>query len=864
MRTQLILLCLILSCSALAADVTVLKGRKQATIVCETGAEAETARACAELAAYLSLSTQTEFEVVADDEYTGDAASVIYVGRTSRLPAEDVDALKTLDRDAYLVHRTGDAIHLVGPRPWSTYWATLQFLEDHVGVRWLIPGDLGEDVPRHDRIVIAEGRDVYEPALLSRQWSGAQYGGDWSLRQRIRGRYRFHHNLLKVFDPSLFDEHPEWFPIRGGERYQPGEEDHSWQPCFDTDSSVKHAADAARAAFDADPFLESFSYGCNDGQGWCEGNICKAMDREMESWGGFEGTYSYRYYSWLNRVAAELETTHPDKMVGCLAYSTYILPPEEIGLHRNIIPYLTSNRADYRDPAFREQDQNLLEWWGRVANQVGIYDYAYGMGFAIPRIYNHLFQGAIQHAVENGVRGFYAEVYPNWGLDGHKLWIMSRILWNPTVDIDELTDEWNERMFRQAAAPMKAYFALLERTWEEQDTGAGHWAYRLAADPKQFQIFPPAVLEEATEYLKEAAALAQDQIVTDRIQFFRKTWDVTLMLGTRYWASREVGQLIEDGADLSEVATAMQRMAAQLARTDLDAFMEDRVGDDPVAFHPPKQGWIAPLKGGAETNAKRWAAAQISGDLVRAARTSGRLGAAEMRQDLAAKVDRVFGEGGTPAYRQVVDHVREMTLKVATAVRVETPPVIDGDLGDAVWDGAEAISGFVQWGDASPSHYTTRARLAHDGTDLYIALDCPQDTGDLRTVAAARDGYAWQDDSIELFINPGMDEFPHVQFIVTAGGAFYDQWAQDADQSYQQRIGANFSADWASKVGAGGWTAELRIPLSEFGYDIDTHPLLRIDLVRNVQGDDAEISAWFPSIAAHADPLSRGWVIFQP
>jgi hypothetical protein len=40
----------------------------------------------------------------------------------------------------------------------------------------------------------------------------------------------------------------------------------------------------------------------------------------MEPWDGFGGGKSCRYYSWLNRLAAELETTHLDRMVGCLAY----------------------------------------------------------------------------------------------------------------------------------------------------------------------------------------------------------------------------------------------------------------------------------------------------------------------------------------------------------------------------------------------------------------------------------------------------------------------------------------------------------------------------------------------------------------
>ena len=856
-------LLLILLCVPATAQFVVYDGDQQATIACEAGAEAETARACQELADYLGRVTGADFEVVAEGALTDGSESVIYVGQVAALTAADRATLATLDRDAYQVRVTDRAVHLVGPSRWSTYWAVLQFLEDHAGVRWLIPGPLGEDVPQRDAIRVPLGTQTYTPAMLSRLWSGAHHGGDWSLRQRIHGRYRFHHNLLHVFDPELYDEHPEWFPLRRGERYQPGADDHSWQPCMASDSSVLHAANTARAAFDADPDLESFSFGCNDGQGWCEGDVCVAMDRAMESWGGFEGTYSYRYYSWLNRVASELETTHPDKMLGCLAYSTYILPPEDIGLHRNIIPYLTSNRADYRDPLFREQDQDLLEWWGRVANQVGIYDYAYGMGFAIPRIYNHLFQEAIQHAVATGVTGFYAEVYPNWGLDGHKLWVMSRVLWDPQVDVDALATEWNERMFREAAAPMQAYFALCERAWREQDTGRGHWAYRLAADPKQFRIFPPEVLDEATGYLDEAASVARDPVVADRIRFFRKTWDVTLLLAGRYWASREVEDLIAAEAGLDQVATAMRSMAAQLAATDIDAYMAERVGDDPIAFHPPKQAWIAPLKAGAETSAKRWAASQLAGEVVRAARQRGGIDAAGLRRDLTARIDNVFGSDGEPAYREVVEDVRRMALKVATVARVDDGPAIDGVLDDSAWEAADEFTGFAKWGQSSPSEYVTRVRLAHDGTNLYVALECPQDTDDLRAQSAPRDGYAWRDDSVELFLNPSMAEHPYMQFIITAGGAFFDQWAQHDGESYTQRLAADLDADWAAKVDADGWTAELRLPLAEFGCAIEAYPMLRFDAVRNVQGDDEEISAWFPSVGAHADPLSRGWVVFE-
>ena len=237
--------------------------------------------------------------------------------------------------------------------------------------------------------------------------------------------------------------------------------------------------------------------------------------------------------------------------------------------------------------------------------------------------------------------------------------------------------------------------------------------------------------------------------------------------------------------------------------------------------------------------------------------------AAALRRAIGQNTDATFGQGDADGYARIVDDIRTMAQKVATVVRTDTAPIIDGKLDDQVWHRADEMTGFSKWGSTSPADYTTRAWVAHDGHSLYLALSCPQETAGLRTQAAPRDGYAWRDDSVEIFVNPEMAEFPYVQFIITAGGAFFDQWGQSSDQSYQERLAANFSCEWSVEVGDDGWTAEVSVPLAELECTPAEHPLLRVDVVRNVQGADPEISAWFPSVGAHADPLSRGWVVFE-
>ena len=241
MRTTLALLLLVLLATPLfAAGFPLLEGPQQAAIVYEDTAKAETIKAYEDLASYLKKATGKDFKVLSDTAWqTASGGLPIYVGRCGATKAVLHTEISRLDRDAYIINVEPRQVMLVGRSPWATYWAVCQFLEDYIGVRWLIPGAIGEDVPRQATITVPVGKKTYSPVLLSRQWSGAHYGGDWNLRQRIHDRYKFHHNLINVFDVNKYwATHPEYFPIHGEKRYKPGKDDHAWQPCTGIDAML--------------------------------------------------------------------------------------------------------------------------------------------------------------------------------------------------------------------------------------------------------------------------------------------------------------------------------------------------------------------------------------------------------------------------------------------------------------------------------------------------------------------------------------------------------------------------------------------------------------------------------------------------
>ncbi|OGV61656.1 MAG: hypothetical protein A3K19_15245 [Lentisphaerae bacterium RIFOXYB12_FULL_65_16] len=76
-------------------------------------------------------------------------------------------------------------------------------------------------------------------------------------------------------------------------------------------------------------------------------------------------------------------------------------------------------------------------------------------------------------------------------------------------------------------------------------------------------------------------------------------------------------------------------------------------------------------------------------------------------------------------------------------------------------------------------------------------------------------------------------------------------------------VGANFDCQWAARIEKDRWTAEMRLPLDQFGYGATPGGMLHINLARNVQGAKPEISTWLSSLGAHADPMNRGILVFE-
>ena len=151
------------------------------------------------------------------------------------------------------------------------------------------------------------------------------------------------------------------------------------------------------------------------------------------------------------------------------------------------------------------------------------------------------------------------------------------------------------------------------------------------------------------------------------------------------------------------------------------------------------------------------------------------------------------------------------------ASRAAEAPKIDGRLTDAAWAAAEPAGTFTQTDPAEgqPASERTEIRVLYDDSALYIGARMYDDSPDLiARRLSARDGDA-DADRIIFYLDPLHDHLTGASFRVDAAGVQEDQVLYNDTWS-----DSSWDAVWESAVSVDeqGWTAEVRIPLSQLRF----------------------------------------------
>lgn len=150
-------------------------------------------------------------------------------------------------------------------------------------------------------------------------------------------------------------------------------------------------------------------------------------------------------------------------------------------------------------------------------------------------------------------------------------------------------------------------------------------------------------------------------------------------------------------------------------------------------------------------------------------------------------------------------------------------PSIDGRLDEPAWANAASTSSFVNTMDGSPSDLGGTAKVAWDRDNLYIAFDLA-DTF-LKATETGRDAHLWEQDCVEIMVDPDGDARNYFELQVSPVGTVFDtrydtyrqpqpfghvDWNSEIRAQVQARGTVNDESDDQ------GYTAEIAIPWSSF------------------------------------------------
>jgi hypothetical protein len=163
----------------------------------------------------------------------------------------------------------------------------------------------------------------------------------------------------------------------------------------------------------------------------------------------------------------------------------------------------------------------------------------------------------------------------------------------------------------------------------------------------------------------------------------------------------------------------------------------------------------------------------------------------------------------------------EMTVKVEkriyTTQRIETSPVIDGRLTDKVWEKVKWSGNFTQrepYEGKKPSQETA-FKILYDDKNLYVAIRAfDKEPGKIERRLSRRDYFAG--DWVEINIDSYFDHRTAFSFTVNAAGVKGDE----AVSNNGERWDPDWNPIWyvKTKNDEQGWTAEMKIPLSQLRY----------------------------------------------
>lgn len=491
-----------------------------AVIVVSDKADPTETRAAEELRDAVAKATGADLQIQ-NDAVAGEWA--IRIGSASDLKTEG------LGPEDYTIRTTERGLDVVGGSPRGTLYGVYSLLEDKLGVRFLTAD--ATSIPWNNNVEIHAGETTFRPRF---SWRNAYYRANYesadlaahmrnnaaATRPDLGGKspWSLISHTVHLYVPlaKYAESHPEYFSLFNGKRQTATKDEQATQPCFSNPEVRKLIIDGVLADLERRNQTDGvISISQNDNMHYCQCPDCAAIDER-------EGTHMGSLLSLLNEAADAVAKVRPGVSVGSLAYQHTRKPPKHMKPRPNVAIQLCSIECcqihPLNDPncALNQAFCDDMKGWCELTDQVYIWNYNVSFtSYNLPCPNLDVIGPNVKFIASQGIKGVFMQCSGdgrNTDLCELRNYLISRLLWDPTLDDGQLKNEFIDRYYGRAGDDVRAYLKLIMETPREK--GIHHGCFGIAAD----YGFDADLGRAALAILEKGMSKAESATVRDRVE----------------------------------------------------------------------------------------------------------------------------------------------------------------------------------------------------------------------------------------------------------------------------------------------------------------------------------------------------------
>ena len=791
-----------------------------------------TRAAADDLILYIYKSTGAKLPLVNTGE-TGNKNSIVIgdclAARNAGIAA---DSLKT---ESYVIKNVGNNLYIVGRdtvgradndhwyyAPQSgTWYGVSAFLQKYLDIRWFMPGDNGEYVPKTKKLILPEINVSDSPGMTYRRMNYLWWDKGMSREKIMEAKLWKRRNkdgwsiiwrgwhvwLRRLPADKYFKEHPEWYALVNGRRLEYRQ--HGAQIC----TTNAEALDALADDIINDDTMPGAPYSLtpNDGGNHCECEKCRALDVEKHPDG--HPVLSDRYVKYCNEVAKRVLERKPQASFAFLAYSFYALPPKREHLHPSVKVMLVRNGVGvmYYSPKVRKFFlENELLPWSKAADGLLFYTHPEGdSNLAMPCFHKNAIKYLFADLAKAGVCGISMNNQECVDASGLNNYLYEQMAWNPNADIDAIYDDAIEKCYGNNAAPyVKEYFALVETS-----------------------------LIRATNGIKVDMAIGTERRYPMMFDFTYRN-------------------LYENGMPLLEKATS-----AAAATTDPGQKFRLRMLVDnltycrnTVALYDLSKKVMGKKKTRGDV-LKALKLAEARRDYLNGLNQAGRLDFAKESQ-----IEKEYHLPFNPeVYRGLLNSLEGTRTANAMFVDKDKTVKIDGKFDEKCWAGVEAFKIDRDNNTGGKTSPEALFKVIYDNDHLYFAISCHEsELNKMKDSCRNHDDPVWKENCVDLFFGfNGGKNLKHL--IINPLGTLCDIESCDGRENIKWDSGAKV----ATSKGKDCWNLELAIPMKRLTQTPPSLGCIWSFNIYRVRPEQKQYIAFNPTFGLFANPDRFGKLVFR-